>query len=138
MLTGQCRRMTFSNGYPTFNVGKHILGVSRKLPPRADHRKLPSKSNLMVNCRVARPGRTRCSISRILPVVIGNKDGKGEHKLKEPLMSVMFSEYIVCDAKGMITAQTYVLTSLPAFVTPYRLQRKCFLALQTYHEMFKC
>jgi len=44
----------------------------------------------------------------------------GAHKL---LMSAIFFKYIVCNAKSMITAQMYVLTSLPTFVTTYHLQR---------------
>jgi len=50
MLTGQCRRVRSSKVYPTFHPWKHILGVSRKLPRRTDHRKLPSKSNLKRTC----------------------------------------------------------------------------------------
>jgi len=65
-------------------------------------------------------------------------NGERGNELKEPIMYAIFFAYIVNDASSIITAQTYVLTSLPAFVTIYRVQRKLFLALQTYHEMFKC
>jgi len=63
-------------------------------------------------------------------------NGERGNKLKEPIMSVIFFGYIV--NSSVITTQMYVLTSLPVFITIYRVQRKHFLALQTYHEMFKC
>jgi hypothetical protein len=65
--------MTFSNLSATSNLWMHTLGLSREGPSRTGHqRNLPSKANL-----TGVPGISRCYISGILPIAIGDDGGTG-------------------------------------------------------------
>src|SRR6266849_6137369 len=68
MLTGHCRRMTFSNLsnlYPKLNFCVHILGLS--IPSRIGHQR-----NLSKAIATGVSGQTRRHISAIFAVTYGN------------------------------------------------------------------
>jgi hypothetical protein len=135
MLTGQCRRITFTKVSKIIPFWRNISALSRERPSRASHRRnSPSKTSL-----IGLPRSPRCCISRVLPLTIGNDIGTGGdlgQTLKEPVMNAMFLYYFAFQQGGTTTILTYALTCLPFdYDLSSSLQKQQLVAFQSYHEV---